>query len=105
MVVVDADVELAKKLQKMSGARLVGAWVGLNSVQEFEDRLKVQIDNGEIPIPEDETEQSVLRARIREIVQEIEFGISSGIFEFTILNENQAESLKQLREAANYCFT
>ena len=40
----------------------------------------------------------------REIVQEIEFGISSGIFEFTILNEDEETSLKQLSEAASYSF-
>jgi len=62
------------------------------------------VDSGEIAVPEDETRESVVRARVREVVQEIEFGISSGIFEFTILNENEADSLKQLQEAANYSF-
>lgn len=104
VVVVDADVELAKKLTKMSGARLIGVWVGLNSVQEFEGRIGAMVDRGEIDIPEDGTKESVVRARIREIVQEIEFGISSGIFEFTILNEGDESSLKQLRDAANYSF-
>jgi guanylate kinase len=104
VVVVDADVELAKKLVKMSGARLIGVWIGLNSVKEFESRLETMVDNGEIEIPEDETKESVIRGRIRQIVQEIEFGISSGIFEFTILNENNEDSLKQLREAAGYSF-
>lgn len=104
VVVVDADVEMAKKLTKMSGARLIGVWVGLNSVKEFETRLERMVENGEIPIPEDETKESVVRARIREIVQEIEFGISSGIFEFTILNEDEEASLRQLTEAANYSF-
>lgn len=104
VVVVDADVALAKKLTSMSGARLIGVWIGLISVKEFEQRIGDLVDNGEISIPEDETRESVVRARIREVVQEIEFGISSGIFEFTILNENDDESLKQLRDAANYSF-
>ncbi|CAB9503704.1 expressed unknown protein [Seminavis robusta] len=104
VVVVDANVELTKKLTKMSGARLIGVWIGLNSVAEFESRIAAMIDKGEIAIPEEETKESVIRARIREIVQEIEFGISSGIFEFTILNENTVDSLKQLREAAGYSF-
>jgi len=102
--VIDANVELARKLAKVSGLRLIGVWVGLNSVDEFEKRLGAQFDSGELSIPEDETRESVIRARIREIVSEIEFGISSGIFEFTILNENEDESLKQLREASSYCF-
>jgi len=104
VVVVDADVELAKKLTKLTGAMLIGVWVGLNSVAEFEERIGNMVDSGEIAVPEDETRESVVRARVREVVQEIEFGISSGIFEFTILNENEADSLKQLQEAANYSF-
>jgi pSer/pThr/pTyr-binding forkhead associated (FHA) protein len=75
-------------------------------VKEFEQRLESDIERGAIIIPEDEdeTKESVIRGKIREIVQEIEYGISSGIFEFTILNKNEDESLKQLREAAAYCF-
>jgi len=105
VVVVDASVDLAKRLQStLSGARLIGVWVGLNSVSEFEQRLQDEIASGKIVVPEDETEESVLRARIREIVSEIEFGLSSGIFEFTILNEDPNQSLKELKEAAGYCF-
>ena len=83
---------------------MIGVWVGLNSVSEFEQRLQDEIASGKIVVPEDETEESVLRARIREIVSEIEFGLSSGIFEFTILNEDPNQSLKELKEAAGYCF-
>lgn len=104
VVVVDADVELTKKLVKIGGLRLVSVWVGLGSVAEFESRLKSMIDSGEISIDEDETKESVIRARVREIVQEIEYGISSGIFEFTILNVDEQESLRELKAAAAYCF-
>jgi guanylate kinase len=105
VVVVDASVSLAKELQKsLSGARLIGVWVGLNSVAEFEERLVADIESGKIVIPPDETQESILRARIKEIVNEIEYGLSSGIFEFTILNENPEASLEELKEAAAYCF-
>jgi guanylate kinase len=104
VVVVDADVALAKQMSSLAGTRLVGVWVGLRSVKEFEARLEAQIDSGDIVIPEDETRESLCRARIREIVGEIEFGISSGIFEFTILNDDEEESMRQLRGAAAYCF-
>ena len=108
VVVVDASVPLAKKLVTKLGkqARLIGVWVGLTSVGEFEERLEKLIDDGIIPIPEDETRESVIRARIKEIVTEIEYGISSGIFEFTILNDGSGsdKALKELRDAANYCF-
>lgn len=104
VVVVDADVKLAKKLTKLGGVRLVGAWVALDSVAEFETRLGAMIDSGAIAVSEEEGKASVIRARVREIIQEIEFGISSGIFEFTIINQDENASLKQLKEAAEYCF-
>jgi len=104
VVVVDADVDLARKLTKVSGARLIGVWVGLDSTDKFESRLKEKVQSGEIEIPPDETEESVIRAKIREIVKDIEYGIVSGIFEFTILNDNPEESIKELKTAADYCF-
>jgi len=105
IVVVDADVELAKKLAKIPALRLVGVWVGLGSVPEFEKRVGAMIDSGTLTIEEGETRESTIRSKIREIVKEIEFGISSGVFEFTILNddaENTEKSLLQLKEAAKY---
>jgi len=103
-VVVDADVELARKMVSLSGARLVGVWIGLDDLDKFESRLKAKIASGAIPIPDDETEDSILRAKVRQVVKDIEFGVVSGVFEFTILNEDVDESTRQLREAANYCF-
>jgi guanylate kinase len=104
VVVVDANVDLAKKLAKISGARLIGVWVGLDSVDKFESRLQEQIQNGQVEIPDDETEDSIIRAKVREIVKDIEYGIVSGIFEFTILNDNPDDSIKELKTAAEYCF-
>jgi guanylate kinase len=104
VVVVDASVDLAKKLAKISGARLIGVWVGLDSVDKFESRLKEQIRKGQVQISDDETEDSIIRAKVREIVKDIEYGIVSGIFEFTILNDNPDDSIKELRAAAEYCF-
>lgn len=104
VVVVDADVALAKKMTKIGGIRLIGVWVALNSVAEFEKRLDALIDSGALLVLADEDRASVKRARIRDIVQEIEFGISSGIFEFTIINQDDEDSLRQLKEASAYCF-
>eukprot|EP00529_Nitzschia_sp_RCC80_P011450 CAMPEP_0113507608 /NCGR_PEP_ID=MMETSP0014_2-20120614/36562_1 /TAXON_ID=2857 /ORGANISM="Nitzschia sp." /LENGTH=622 /DNA_ID=CAMNT_0000403241 /DNA_START=31 /DNA_END=1899 /DNA_ORIENTATION=- /assembly_acc=CAM_ASM_000159 len=104
VVVVDADIELAKKLQRLSGARLIGVWVGLESVADFEKRLAADIDSGKIAIPPEETRESVIRARIKEIITEIEFGLASGIFEFTILNQDEESSLRELKQAAEYAF-
>ena len=108
VVVIDANIELVKQLSQVSGLRLVGVWIGLNSVSEYEKRLNNMIDNGTIPILEGETREITIRNKIRDIVKEIEYGISCGIFEFTILNDDNDDnnhletSLKQLREASNY---
>jgi guanylate kinase len=104
VVVVDANVDLARKLMTLSGARLIGVWIGLRSVDDFKTRLEAMVDRGEIAIPQDETKESVIRARIREIVKEIEFGVVSGLFEFTILNDDDEQSFQQLKEAAAYAF-
>eukprot|EP00980_Cylindrotheca_fusiformis_P013814 scaffold3577_cov72-Cylindrotheca_fusiformis.AAC.1 len=107
VAVVDADVNLARKLQELSGARLVGVWVGLNSVKDFEERREADIEAGRLIIPEEEktmSRESFLRSKIREIINEIEFGLGSGIFEFTVLNFGTDKSLRELQEAAEYCF-
>lgn len=104
VVIVDASVDMSKKLTRIPGLRIIGVWVGLNSVDEFEKRLGDAIDSGAIPIEEDETRESTIRNKIREVVKEVEYGISSGVFEFTVLNDNEETSLKQLKDAAAYCF-
>ena len=104
VVVVDADVDLAKKLRQLPGSRLIGVWVGLDSMEKFEANLKKQIESGELTIPEGETEESVIRAKVKEIVQNIEYGVVSGMFEFTILNDDIDTSMVELKKAAEYCF-
>ncbi len=104
VLVIDADVKLTKKLTSVGGIRLVGVWVGLDALEKFETRLDEEIQSGKIPIPPDEDAESVRRGKIREIVKDIEYGVVSGIFEFTILNDDPVDSLKQLKSAAQYCF-
>jgi Guanylate kinase len=104
IVVIDADVELCKKLTKLSGIRIVGVWVGLDALEKFEVRIKEQIESGAIPIPEGESAEIVRRTKLREIVKDIEYGIVSGIFEFTVLNDDFENSLMELKSAAEYCY-
>lgn len=104
VVVVDADVNLSKKLVNLGGTRLVGVWIGLDELAKFESNIREELDSGAITIPEDETKESVLRAKIRAIVKDIEYGVVSGIFEFTVLNDDFDKSLLQLKDAADYCF-
>mmetsp|Transcript_38488 Transcript_38488/g.83603 ORF Transcript_38488/g.83603 Transcript_38488/m.83603 type:complete len:631 (+) Transcript_38488:64-1956(+) len=104
VVVVDANVDLAKKLRQLPGARLIGVWVGLDSMEKFESNIKAQIESGDLSIPEGETEESVIRAKVKEIVQNIEYGVVSGMFEFTILNNDMETSMAELKRAAEYAF-
>lgn len=109
VVVVDASVELAKKLTTTSlpgNTRLICVWVGLNSVEDFEERLEEDIASGALVVPEDETKESFLRGKIKDIINEIDFGLGAGVFEFTILNDasDPDKSLKELKEAASYAF-
>lgn len=105
VVVLDASVALSKSVcQNCPGVRLVGVWVGLDSLDKCESRIRRQIEEGTVRVPADETLETVLRSKIRATVQDIEYGVVSGIFEFTILNDDLDESLKSLKTAAEYCF-
>lgn len=109
VVVVDASVELAKKLTTTNlsaNTRFISVWVGLNSVSDFEARLEQDIASGVLVVPEDDSKESFLRGKIKDIINEIDFGLGSGIFEFTILNDatDPEKSLMELKEAASYAF-
>ncbi len=109
VVVVDASVELAKKLTTANlrgNTRLICVWIGLNSVKDFETRLEQDIASGALTVPADDTKESFLRGKIKDIVNEIDFGLGSGIFEFTVLNDanDPDKSLNELKEAASYAF-
>jgi len=109
VVVVDASVELAKKLTAANlrgNTRLICVWIGLNSVKDFETRLEQDIASGALTVPADDTKESFLRGKIKDIVNEIDFGLGSGIFEFTVLNDasDPDKSLKELKEATSYAF-
>ena len=87
-----------------SDIRVVGVWVGLDTLDKFEGRLEAQVQTGDLVVAEDETPESAVRAKLRQIVKDIEYGVVSGVFEFTILNDDVEKSYAQLKEAANYCF-
>jgi hypothetical protein len=91
-------------LTKLSELRIVGVWVGLDALEKFEVRIKEQIESGAIPVPEGESADTVRRTKLREIVKDIEYGVVSGIFEFTVLNDDFENSLMELKSAAEYCY-
>ena len=103
-VVIDADTELAAKLKSVAGARIIGVWVGLDSLDKLKTRIRSQIQSNIIQVPNGETEDSFIRGKIRKVVKDIEFGVVSGMFEFTILNDDFEHSLNELKAAGEYCF-
>jgi len=103
-VVIDADTELAAKLKSVAGARIIGVWVGLDSLDKLKTRIRSQIQSNIIQVPNGETEDSFIRGKIRRVVKDIEFGVVSGMFEFTILNDDFEHSLNELKAAGEYCF-
>ena len=106
IVVIDSSVSVAKNLVEAlpSDIRVVGVWVGLDTLDKFQGRLEAQVQSGDLLVAEDETPESAVRAQLRQIVKDIEYGVVSGVFEFTILNDDVEKSYAQLKEAANYCF-
>jgi guanylate kinase len=105
-VILDVDVDLARTLFKeLSGkAKIIGVWVGLDSLDKLKDRLKLKLATTPIQFSPGETEESYIRAKIRKVIKDIEFGVVSGMFDFTILNDDFDMSLVELKEAAKYCF-
>jgi hypothetical protein len=105
VVALNVNVATVPKVLKLPHLRFVGVWIGLSTVKAFEDRLHQDLDSGELAIPANESRESFIRLCIKEIIQEIEFGIGSGVFEFTVLNEGSLdESFQQLLQSAEYCF-
>merc|ERR1740130_515068 len=107
VIVIDANVELAKRISQSVGSnvRIIGVWIGLNSVKDFEYNIQQQIDNGLLKVDESVGSESFMRGKIKDIITEIDFGLGSGIFEFTILNEIEQnpddgtnKSLMELKE-------
>merc|ERR1711971_402998 len=81
VLLIDASVELTQKLLPVTSKNninVIGVWVSLDSLDKFESRLKLQIDSE--PLSEDETHDSVLRGKIKNVIKDIEYGIASGIF-------------------------
>ena len=104
VVVVDASVSLVKELLNVGGARLIGVWVGLDSVDKYQARIEEKIASGQLIVPEESTKSDLIRSKTKDIVKDIEYGLISGIFEFTILNDDPSKSLEELKTASEYCF-
>lgn len=111
VAILDCDVQAARQLEYLQGARLVGVWVSLASLEAFEERLQQTlieraIAEGQTPRDEIAAEvASKVNAKLATIVDDIDFGVTSDLFEFTIINDAEIEqAIAKLRKAATYIF-
>lgn len=98
---VDADRPLVQTLMRVGDVALIGVWVSVNSMEALETRIRsTLIENG---AAQDEQLESSVRALTREAVDDIEFGVSSGVFDFTVINNRDVnESMMTLRRAVQF---
>lgn len=111
VAVVDCDVDAAKQLLGIRGARLVGVWVSLDSLEDLETRLQqAEVERALRTNPTDtdllaEKVNANVRGRLASIVEDIDFGVTSDLFEFTIINDKSIDdALAALTKAVKYVF-
>lgn len=99
--VIDADRPLVESLMKVGDVALIGVWVSLDSLQALENRIRSTLIEG--GAAEDDGLASKVRILTTEAVSDIEFGVMSGVFDFTVINDdNIDESMETLRRAVEF---
>ena len=106
--VLDCDVQTARKLEGLSNVRLVGVWVSLDSLEALRDRLTT-VEAGRALALNDDVDAaqiaSIVSGKLSTVVDDIQYGVSSPMFEFTIITSDaEAQSFAKLRKAAAYVF-
>lgn len=119
VAVLDCDTATARQLENLQGARLVGVWVSLDSLEAIEERLgRAEIERalasaseGEARDGEDATARlaervsGIVRDKLAGVIDDIDFGVTSDLFEFTIINDQDPEvALEKLSKAVKYVF-
>eukprot|EP00633_Aureoumbra_lagunensis_P009463 CAMPEP_0197322556 /NCGR_PEP_ID=MMETSP0891-20130614/69971_1 /TAXON_ID=44058 ORGANISM="Aureoumbra lagunensis, Strain CCMP1510" /NCGR_SAMPLE_ID=MMETSP0891 /ASSEMBLY_ACC=CAM_ASM_000534 /LENGTH=561 /DNA_ID=CAMNT_0042814985 /DNA_START=126 /DNA_END=1811 /DNA_ORIENTATION=+ len=116
--VLDCDVITARQLEILDGARLVGVWLSLDSLDDLTNRLeraeadkalaKLSSTNLDDEQAKANLAQSVAKraqARLASIIDDIDFGITSPMFEFTIINDDSLDiAYDKLKRAVQYVF-
>jgi len=93
--VLDLDVQTADKvtlaLEDFPDVEITGAWVSLEKVEDFQERLKAK------GLPEDR-----IKGELKTVLGDIEWGIMSGLFDFTLINDDEEKSRRDLATALSY---
>lgn len=92
----DAADAVATALEDRSDVSLTGMWVSLDNLSDFEARLKkinpaLAAEDGDGP--------AELRSELKKVINAIEFGVMSGLFEFTIINDDSAVAAQEMSKS------
>jgi hypothetical protein len=114
--------DLVRQLIALPDTALIGVWVSLDSLPAIEARLNQTLqseqqqqqqqstssssstnsisnsDDGDVPL----SAEALLDRRVNQALEDIEFGVTSGVFEFTIIDAEAPGSLAKLRKAVEY---
>jgi guanylate kinase len=95
IIIVDADRSMTEALLKASGIALIGVWVSMDSIEQVEARVRSVIEQ-----EGGEASEMDVRSRVRRVVDDIEFGVTSGVYEFTVIEDgrNPQEALPKMME-------
>lgn len=81
---------------------LIGVWVSLDSIEAIEDRIRTTLTtrSGARDSPDLDSD---VRGMVRQAVDDIEFGVMSGVFDFTVINNSdEQESMETIRRAVEF---
>lgn len=102
MCVIDADMALVKALTVVEDLALIGVWVSLDSIEAIEERIRATIVGADA-LENLPTLDATVRGLLRQAVEDIEFGVMSGVFDFTVINNSdELESMETVRRAVEF---
>lgn len=103
--IVDAARPLVKALMGVGDVALIGVWVSLDSIEAIEDRIRTTLASGARARDSPDLDSDV-RGMVRQAVDDIEFGVMSGVFDFTVINNSdEQESMETIRRAVEFATT
>lgn len=99
---VDAERPLVKVLMGVGDVELIGVWVSLDSIEAIEDRIRATLTKDGVSQDSPDLDSDV-RGLVRQAVDDIEFGVMSGVFDFTVINNSDMEeSMETVRRAVQF---
>ncbi|CAN0179915.1 unnamed protein product [Ectocarpus sp. 12 AP-2014] len=100
--VVDADMALVKALTSVGDLALIGVWVSLDSIEAIEERIRTTLISAGAA-KDSPTLEADVRGMVRQAVEDIEYGVMSGVFDFTVINNSdEQESMETVRRAVEF---